>query len=119
MELAALLRVRGQEDQARELCAQAKAWTASGDELITLNRPEGFLRDLRGGQTNLLPVESTWAEPESAAVSIQTLGGFSLQVRGRLMPEARWRAARTKLLLKALIVHGGTKVSRDLLLDLL
>lgn len=119
MELAALFHSRGKEDRARELCDQAKAWTALGDELLTRSRPKGFLRDLQRGPKDLLTLESTWAEPESAAVKIQTLGGFSLQVRGRLMPEARWRAARTKLLLKALVVHGGTKVSRDLLLDLL
>ena len=119
MELAGLLQSKGEKARARELYAQAVDWTPLGDELVVLNRPKSFLRDLRADLIDPPTLEVAWAKPEAAVVHIQALGGFCLSVSGRLIPEQNWRAAKTKLLLKAVIVHGGSHVSREQLQDML
>jgi LuxR family transcriptional regulator, maltose regulon positive regulatory protein len=61
----------------------------------------------------------SWTMPETAPVRIQTFGSFRVFVHDRQVYDQVWRGAKSKTLLKALIVNGGTNVPRDALLDML
>lgn len=66
------------------------------------------------------PVEiSDWIDPEIAPVRIQTLGQFLVKVKDTFLYDRKWKGSRTKTLLKALVVCGGTKISASLLSDML
>jgi DNA-binding SARP family transcriptional activator len=56
---------------------------------------------------------------EVTPVQIKTFGHFSIAVNGKAILDEKWQGGKTMLLLKAIIVLGGTKVSVDKIQDLL
>ncbi len=64
------------------------------------------------------PVSVVEKRPETP-IHVQVLGGFTVQIQGQTIYDRNWRSKRSKQLLKALIVFGGSKVSMDLLTDTL
>lgn len=119
VEMAGLLLARGDQDQAARLVNFAKDLTPMGRDLHVVNRPSNYMNAVcRKLHPDILEL-TAWKGPESAALFIQTLGGFRVFARGQVLHERKWRSMRTKMFLKALIVLGGEKVHRDQLLDLL
>lgn len=59
-------------------------------------------------------------QPQGGQIDIQTLGRFTVRLaNGRAVADNGWSGARPKLLLKALLVHGGREVPKDILIDML
>lgn len=57
--------------------------------------------------------------PRITPVTIQTLGSFCMKINGQPLYDRLWKGRRSKELLKAIIVLGGTKVSLEKLSSLL
>lgn len=80
------------------------------------HRPTGFASRL---VTQCLPTPPDICPPDPARVRITTLGSFGVEIDGRPLYDRDWHGPRTKTLLKALIVLGGSKVGSAQLGDLL
>ncbi|GAB6057985.1 AfsR/SARP family transcriptional regulator [Desulfonatronum parangueonense] len=119
MEMARLRLCKGDLERAGEFHDLGMSLTTNGRNLRVVNRPPEFMQNLR---KELQPRESSscsWGDANHVVVRVQTLGDFVMTVGDHVLYDRKWRGERTKLLLKALIVHGGTKVSMEVLVDLL
>ncbi|WP_028571633.1 AfsR/SARP family transcriptional regulator [Desulfonatronum lacustre] len=119
MEMARALLDQGRLDRAGEYYERAIHFTPMGSELNVVNRPAGFVESLRQEIQARQEECHLWKDQENAVIRIQTFGGFEMFAGDRLVFDQKRKGIRSQLLLKALIVHGGVRVSRDLLLDLL
>jgi hypothetical protein len=84
-----------------------------------LNRPADFVESLRRELRPTASEMESWKDPGNSVVNIQTFGRFKVTVHELPLDDRAWRGAKSKALLKALIVHGGTRVPRDAVLDML
>lgn len=94
----------------------ARSLLPADQPLPDYHRPTGFASRL---VTQCLPAPPDICPAASARVRITTLGGFGVEIDGRPLYDRDWHGPRTKTLLKALIVLGGSKVSIAQLADLL
>ncbi|MFQ5329482.1 MAG: BTAD domain-containing putative transcriptional regulator [Thermodesulfobacteriota bacterium] len=119
IEIAAILSGRGEIDRAREYYERASTFMPHGEEIPLLYRPKEFLERL---QSALLPVtdgRNNLAAGAGAIVRVETFGGLRLRIGSTTLYDRKWRGARSKMLLKALIVYGGTNVPSECLADAL
>lgn len=117
VEIADLLVKRGAIERAREYFERAVELMPSGEGPPRLYRPPEFLTNIK---KRLYPeVSQITSEPDltDAPVSIRTFGTLSVKIGNRVVYDRKWRGGRTKLLLKALVVYGGTKIPEEVLLD--
>jgi DNA-binding SARP family transcriptional activator len=111
----------GKVREARDYFKMAIQIVPEGEEAAHLNRSEEFFKKIK---CSLLPstksesIESV-QNPEDMPVCIKTFGDLEIKIGDKIIYDRTWRGGRTKALLKALIVYGGTKVSYDLLIDTL
>lgn len=119
IEIANLHLKEGRQEEARRSYGKAVSFLPPGEEAPVVGRPQRFLGTLKG---SLYP-ERSGAEllerPEGAAIRIETFGELVIRIGDRTIYDNKWPGARTKNLLKALIVCGGTRVSADFLVDTL
>jgi DNA-binding SARP family transcriptional activator len=119
MEMARLKLRTGNPDLARMYFDMAVGFTSKGAELRVLNRPADFVESLRRELRPTASEMESWKDPGNSVVNIQTFGRFKVTVHELPLDDRAWRGAKSKALLKALIVHGGTRVPRDAVLDML
>ena len=119
LEISGIHLRNGRLEAARAHFKQASDALPEGEEIVYLNRSAdsfGMLRDL------LNPVGG-YAEParelSAKPISITTFGDLQIRLGDVVVYDRKWKGGRTKALLKALIVLGGTKVSYEQLIDLL
>ncbi len=118
LELAWCYLQKGMVKEARESFENALSVVPSGEEMVYLNRPR-FIEKIK---TALFPSEMSnkpMLEIHNMPVCITTFGDFQIRIGDVLIYDRKWRGGRTKALLKALIVFGGSKVSYELLMDTL
>ncbi len=94
----------------------ARSLLPADQALPDYHRPTGFASRL---VTQCLPAPPDICPPDPARVRITTLGGFGVEIDGRPLYDRDWHGPRTKTLLKALVVLGGSKVGIAQLADLL
>jgi DNA-binding SARP family transcriptional activator len=119
LEISCLLLKSGKLNEARDYFGKATAGLPRGEQLPALYRPPEFLEKLRKSLSPDSAETRRWAGLEDAPVRIQTFGELCVRIGDRTLYDRKWKGGRTKALLKALIVHGGTKISADLLVDTL
>ncbi len=118
MEVSRILVQRGDIRKARQYYERALGLLPEGEEPVVLNRNREFLERLRH---TLYPPDKEVeiiSGCENRPVFITTFGDLQLRISDTVIYDRKWRGERTRALLKALIVFGGTKVSYDLLIDL-
>jgi DNA-binding SARP family transcriptional activator len=119
LEISSLLLKKGKMEEARKYYVQASNLLPKGENILNLYRPIEFLEKLkRSLHPDSVEVEDLLSEAE-APVRIQTFGELRVQIGDQILYDRKWRGGRTKALLKALIIYGGEKVSKDLLIDAL
>ncbi len=59
------------------------------------------------------------ADPQAQPIRITTFGDLRIETEDRIIYDRKWRSRLANLLLKAIIVFGGSKVPYDLLVDTL
>lgn len=119
IELANLHLKDGRLEEARTSYSKAVSYLPPGEEAPVVGRAQSFLQKLK---RSLYPEPSeseAWPEPEDSVIHIETFGELVIRIGERTIYDGAWPAARTKNLLKALIVCGGTRVSEDFLVDTL
>jgi DNA-binding SARP family transcriptional activator len=119
IEITNLHLKEGRQEEARRSYGKAMSFLPPGEEAPVVGRPAGFLETLK---RSLYPERSgaeAWGNPEDAAIRIETFGELVIRIGDRTIYDGKWSGARTKNLLKALVVCGGTRVSEDLLVDTL
>ncbi|SDB33228.1 DNA-binding transcriptional activator of the SARP family [Desulfonatronum thiosulfatophilum] len=119
MEMVRLQIRKGDTARAWEFHDLGMRLSTNGQSLRVVNRPPGFMENLRRELQFKEKSTFSWSDSEGVVVHVQTLGDFVMTVGNQILYDRKWRGERTKLLLKALIVNGGTKVSKELLVDLL
>ncbi len=118
LEMAYIYFRLGMIERARAYMEQAQRMLQS-KEMVFLNRSREILDTLKA---RLMPegtCEDILVELHRCPICIRTFGDLEIKIGDRIVYDRKWRGDRTKKLLKALIVHGGQKVSYDLLKDLL
>jgi|Deesub1362A_J573_1020465.scaffolds.fasta_scaffold00199_19 DNA-binding SARP family transcriptional activator len=118
-EIACLYLKMGMIDKAREYFKKASTLMPEGEKIAHLNRSEEFFKKI---ESSLYPSEKhidVITDLERMPVCITTFGDLQIRVGESVIYDRKWRGGRTKTLLKALIVFGGTKVSYNLLIDTL
>jgi len=119
LEIAGLHSKEGRKEEARESYVRALSFLPPGEEAPVVGRPAGFLETLK---RSLYPERSgteVCEDPEDSVIHIETFGELVIRIGDRTIYDGKWPGARTKNLLKALIVCGGTRVSADFLVDTL
>ncbi|WP_045222114.1 AfsR/SARP family transcriptional regulator [Desulfonatronum thioautotrophicum] len=119
MEMSSLQLWRGMFAQAEETYTLGLKFSPEGESLRVLHRPPGFVKNLRKRLEQSQKEIASWLDSNDVIIRVYTLGKFEITVGKRLMFDRYWRGVRTKRLLQSLIVHGGTKVSKHILMDLL
>ncbi len=116
----ARIRLRQRDmDGARRAYDNAKRLWVYGKEPHAMHRPREFVRNIRSA---LVRKPDVWAAHPSGgppAVAIETFGGLRIHMNGAAVDGDRWRGQKTRDLLKALIVFGGSKISSDRITDVL
>ncbi|MFO8089268.1 MAG: bacterial transcriptional activator domain-containing protein [Desulfatiglandaceae bacterium] len=86
---------------------------------LSLFRPAAFFKQLDRTLQPSSKKSTTWATRESARVRIDTFGGLKLEIDGRIIGGQLSKGKKSTLLLKAILAHGGTDISAELLEDVL
>lgn len=111
----AMIRLRqGQREQAAQWYERALAAIPAGEKLPLFHRPPRIAESLRAAL-----LEDAEDLQDRSPVRIHCLGGLRIEVGDKTIHDRKWRSGRSKILLKALIVHGGKKVPATQLADLL
>ena len=118
LEMANIYYRLGMIERARAYFEEAERMIQGGN-LIFLNRSRDLLSSLKRRIFPSTPCGEIVIDINRTPICIKTFGDLEIRVGDRVIYDRKWRGSRTKTLLKALIVHGGTKVSYDLLKDLL
>lgn len=134
LEIARIrLRRKDMEGARRAYDRAARRWVF-GPTPHAMNRSRDFVREIRAaldrkspGPAARKPGRSLGPAPDripahamgAPAVEIQTFGGLRIRMNGAVIDGDRWRGRKTKALLKALIVFGGSGVSSDRVMDAL
>ena len=116
LEAAVMLASEGRMDEARVWYERAVDAMPPGEPLPMFHRPRKVVQEL---EARLFATEMSATDDLSPPVRIHCLGELRIEVGDRVIYDRKWRGGRTKTLLKALIVHGGSKISAALLADLL
>jgi DNA-binding SARP family transcriptional activator len=119
LELAYCYIQKGMLDEARKAFDSAVSSLPEGQDLLHLNRTRDFTQRIKA---SVYPSETSIEpsfEMENKPVCITTFGDLLIRLADTFIYDRKWRGGRTKTLLKALIVFGGSKVSYELLMDTL
>lgn len=119
LEIANIYLKMGMIERAREHLQMASSLMPEGEKIVHLNRTREFIK---GIESSLYPSEKCIdliKDIERRPIRITAFGELQIRVGESVIYDRKWKGGRTKTLLKALIVFGGTKVSYDLLIDTL
>ena len=119
LEIADVHLKKGNKEQAKKSYFKALSFLPPGEEAPVVGRPAGFLEKLKRSLDSDRSGAETREDMEDAAIRIETFGELVIRIGDRTIYDGKWPGARTKNLLKALIVCGGTSVSSDFLVDTL
>lgn len=117
LELADLYFDEGRRDRALHYYDLGKELGATENDFVPVGRSAGFVAELRRRLFPTVQELDVWRDFERAPLRVVTLGDFALYVRGKRLYDRTWPHSKTKMLLKALIVNGGIRVSKESLLD--
>ncbi len=118
VEMANIYLKMGMIERARSYLEQAESMI-EGDSLPMINRENAFLKEIK---MVIMPddkCKGIMFDIDRRPVCIRTFGDLELKIGDTVLYDRKWKGGRTKSLLKALIVFGGTKVSYDALIDIL
>ena len=118
IEAANILIRQGCFQKARRFYNTGMANWPSDRPLIVFHRPESFVKDLEARLNPTIKVHDGAAESRPL-ITVRTFGGLQVRAETGIIEERAWKGTKTKNLLKAVIVHGGRNVSKDILTDLL
>jgi len=119
LDIAALYLKKGMMEKAREYFLASSEAMPEGEKRLLLYRNDDFLSDIESAlnpQDQSVGLISVF---QAMPVRITTFGGLVIQVGDETIYDRRWKGGRTKSLLKALVVFGGSKVSSEKLIDVL
>ncbi len=119
LETARILLRRGHVEGARHAYDQAARMWMYGDTPHAMNRPREFVRKIRADLVRRPGQRTVGSPAPPQAVAIETFGGLRIHIGGATLDGDRWRGRKTKALLKALIVLGGSRISSDRIMDML
>ena len=119
LEAANIWVKEGRRQKARRYYDTAMAIWPPGRPLIVFHRPERFMDDLERRLNPKIKVGGQVDEKRGPLITVRTFGGLRIRTGGRVIEDRAWKGTKTKTLLKAVIVHGGRNVSKDILTDLL
>lgn len=120
LELAQLHLNESRFNEAKLRFEQAERLLPKGESLPDYHRKKSFSFGLRNRLFESIQMKNNFeGMNQSSLVSITTLGTFTLSVSGYPIYDRYWKGNKLKLLLKALIVEGGHKISIERLCDLL
>ncbi len=120
LERAHLLARRSAIDEAKASLQRAGALMPPGVEIPQIGRDEEFVRRLQARLVSDAEAPAHGPSPGAVRpVVIGMLGGLRVEVGDKVIHDRKWRGGRTKALLKAVVVHGGKKLSLAQLADLL
>ncbi len=119
LEIANLYEKMGMPDQARQYLDMASSLMPEGEKIPQLHRTKEFHSQLEHSlfhsKEEADPIEGF----ENSPVQIRAFGNMKIKIGDSVIYDRRWRGGRTRLLLKVLIVFGGTKVPYEHLADTL
>ena len=110
-ELASICLQQGDKKRARLYLQKAQRIMPAGESMLWFHRSNAFVKHFH---TALRETDSP-----TVPIQIQCLGEFSIKVADKLIYDRKWRAGRTRVLLKALITFGGKNISIQQLADLI
>ena len=119
LEIARIRIRRGDMDGARRAYDEATRLWVYGKEPHAMHRPRAFVRNIRSALVRKPDVWAVYPSGGPPAVAIKTFGGLRIHMNGAAIDGDRWRGQKTRDLLKALIVFGGSKISSDRITDAL
>lgn len=110
LEVSVLYLRQGLTDVARMHWDRAHDLLPAGEPMNCIYRSNTYYTELR---KRLFLTSDTNPKGCQHQVNIATLGEFSLEINGQKLYDRNWRGRQSKNLLKALICHGGQKVSTE------
>ncbi len=119
VELSRIYYMQGMVDKARKALEEAHSLIPKEEKPILLHRTSDFFDKT---VFPLFPSEDhveLIAEPQTQPIRIYTFGDLRIETGNRILYDRKWRSKLTNLLLKALIVFGGSKVPYEVLIDIL
>lgn len=116
LEVSALYLRQGLTDLARMHWDRAHDLLPAGEPMSSIYRSNTFYTELKEG---LFLTADTNPKGCQHQIHITTLGEFFLEINGQRLYDRDWKGRQAKNLLKALIVHGGQKVSAEKIATLL
>ncbi len=120
IELSNLLMKEGRLEEARKYYERISSFLPHmARSSLNPLRPAEFVEKIQRAFSTSASGILDWGDPETAPVRIETFGQFRVTIKETTLYDRKWQGGRTKAVLKALIVCGGTEVSTDLLIDIL
>ncbi len=119
LEVANLYKKMGMPDQARQYLDMASSLMPEGEKIPQLHRTKEFLSRLEHSLFHSEEESDVIRDLEQSPVRIRDFGNMRIEIGDTVIYDRRWKGGRTRLLLKALIVSGGTKVAYEHLADTL
>lgn len=113
-EAALILLRQKQPHQAAQWYERALAVMPAGEKIPFFHRPPQMGEQLRAAL-----LEEAESVQNLAAVRIYCFGSLRIEIGKKTIYDRKWRGGRSKALIKALVVHGGTKIPMTQLTDLL
>ncbi len=119
MELSRIYYLMGMIEQARRFFEKAYGFVPEGERPTLPNRTPKFLKNIEDTLYPPEPYVELVTGPDTKPVQITTFGDLMIKAGKRTIYDRKWRGRQAGLLLKAIIVFGGTKVPHELLMDIL
>jgi DNA-binding SARP family transcriptional activator len=119
IEISNLQLKNGKIEEARKYYDKAFSFLPPGEAAPVVGRPKEFLQRLKRLIYLDQATGEVWEDRGDALIRIETFGELVIHTKDRSIYGGKWSSGRTKKLLIALIVCGGTSVSSDFLTDTL
>lgn len=119
LEIARIQMRQGDKDGARREYNRAVQYWSFGKTPHAMNRSRDFVQKIQSALDREPAVQAACSLASPPAVSITTFGGLCIYMGVVAIDGNQWRGSKTKDMLKALIVFGGSNISSDRIMDAL